>query len=35
MDDLTYGLRQLCRRNKDGSYTTQADRMRGLTRVAQ
>jgi integrase len=35
MDDLTYGLRQLCRRNKDGSHTTQADRMRGLTLVAQ
>ncbi|EEL9743106.1 integrase [Salmonella enterica subsp. enterica serovar Muenchen] len=35
MDDLTYGLRQLCRRNKDGSHTTQADRLRGLTLIAQ
>ncbi|RQR83529.1 MULTISPECIES: phage integrase N-terminal domain-containing protein [unclassified Burkholderia] len=35
MDDLTYGLRQLCRRNKDGSHTTQADRLRGLTLVAR
>jgi hypothetical protein len=26
MDDLTYSLRQLCRRNRDGSYATQADR---------
>ncbi|WJJ94927.1 phage integrase N-terminal domain-containing protein [Neopusillimonas aromaticivorans] len=35
MDDLTYGLRQLCRRNKDGSHATQADRLRGLTLVAR
>lgn len=35
MDDLTYGLRQLCRRNKDGSYATQSDRLRGLTLVAR
>ncbi|AMS16089.1 integrase [Pseudomonas chlororaphis] len=35
MDDLTYGLRQLCRRNRDGSHATQADRLRGLTLVAQ
>ena len=28
MDDLTYTLRQLCQRNRDGSYNTQADRMR-------
>lgn len=26
MDDLTYSLRQLCRRNRDGSHATQADR---------
>lgn len=26
MDDLTYNLRQLCRRNRDGSHATQADR---------
>ncbi|MGV8401403.1 phage integrase N-terminal domain-containing protein [Pseudomonas aeruginosa] len=35
MDDLTYGLRQLCRRNRDGSHATQADRLRGLTLIAQ
>lgn len=35
MDDLTYTLRQLCRRNRDGSHTTQADRMRSLTLAAQ
>ncbi len=35
MDDLTYNLRQLCRRNRDGSHTTQADRLRGLTLVAR
>lgn len=28
MDDLTYTLRQLCQRNRDGSHNTQADRMR-------
>lgn len=26
MDDLTFSLRQLCRRNRDGSRATQADR---------
>jgi len=26
MDDLTYSLRQLCRRNREGSHATQADR---------
>lgn len=26
MDDLTYSLRQLCKRNRDGSHATQADR---------
>ncbi|WP_272016274.1 phage integrase N-terminal domain-containing protein [Pseudomonas aeruginosa] len=35
MDDLTYGLRQLCRRNKDGSHATQGDRLGGLTLVAR
>ncbi|WP_446027548.1 phage integrase N-terminal domain-containing protein [Lelliottia amnigena] len=35
MDDLTYGLQQLCRRNRDGSFNTQADRLRGLTLVAR
>jgi hypothetical protein len=31
MDDLTYSLRQLCRRNRDGSHATQADRQGILT----
>jgi site-specific recombinase XerC len=31
MDDLTYSLRQLCRRNRDGSHATQADRQSILT----
>jgi integrase len=31
MDDLTYTLRQLCQRNRDGSHATQADRQRALT----
>ena len=35
MDDLTYTLRQLCQRNRDGSYTTQADRMRSLSLAAR
>ncbi|HGR4947660.1 integrase [Pseudomonas aeruginosa] len=35
MDDLTYHLRQLCRRNRDGSHATQADRLRGLTLAAR
>ncbi|MCC8555238.1 integrase domain-containing protein [Xanthomonas hortorum pv. vitians] len=35
MDDLTYTLRQLCQRNRDGSYNTQADRMRSLTLAAR
>ena len=30
MDDLTYGLRQLCQLNRDGSHATQADRWRSL-----
>jgi integrase len=35
MDDLTYTLRQLCYRNRDGSYATQADRLRVLTLVSR
>ena len=35
MDDLTYTLRQFCQRNRDGSYTTQADRMRSLSLAAR
>jgi len=31
MDDLTYTLRLLCQRNRDGSHATQADRLRTLT----
>lgn len=31
MDDLTYSLRQLCQRNRDGSHATQADRRDVLT----
>ena len=31
MDDLTYSLRQLCKRNRDGSHATQADRRQVLT----
>ncbi len=30
MDDLTYTLRVLCQRNRDGSHATQADRLRTL-----
>jgi site-specific recombinase XerC len=35
MDDLTYTLRQLCLRNRDGSHATQADRQRSLALVAR
>lgn len=35
MDDLTYTLRQLCQRNRDGSHATQADRLRALTLVSR
>ncbi|CDF92331.1 MULTISPECIES: integrase domain-containing protein [unclassified Pseudomonas] len=35
MDDLTYTLQQLCRRNRDGSHNTQADRMRSLSLAAR
>jgi integrase len=31
MDDLTYSLRVLCQRNRDGSHATQADRLGSLT----
>ena len=34
MRDLNYQLKQLCRRNKDGSFTTQRDRERLLTQIA-
>jgi site-specific recombinase XerC len=35
MDDLTFTLRQLCQRNRDGSHATQADRQRSLTLMAR
>lgn len=35
MDDLTYALRQLCLRNRDGSHATQADRQRSLSLAAR
>jgi hypothetical protein len=35
MDDLTYTLHQLCLRNRDGSFATQADRQRSLTLAAR
>lgn len=35
MDDLTYTLRQLCLRNRDGSHATQADRQRSLNLAAR
>jgi site-specific recombinase XerC len=35
MDKLTYELRQLCQRNRDGSHATQADRQRSLTLMAR
>ena len=34
MRDLNYELKQLCRRNRDGSYATQRDRERVLDLVA-
>ena len=34
MRDLNYELKQLCRRNRDGSYATQRDRERVLDRIA-
>jgi len=35
MDDLTYTLRQLCQRNRDGSHAIQADRQRSLSLAAR
>lgn len=35
MDDLTYELKQLCRRNKDGGTMTQAQRMGSLATIAR
>ena len=35
MRDLNYQLKQLCRNNKDGSFTTQRDRERLLTQMAE
>lgn len=35
MDDLTYELKQLCRRNRDGGAMTQAQRMGSLTTIAR
>lgn len=34
MRELNYQLKQICRRNRDGSYRTQADRERQLTLIA-
>jgi site-specific recombinase XerC len=34
MRDLNYQLKQLCDRNRDGSYATQSDRARILSHVA-
>ena len=34
MQDLNYELKQLCARNRDGSFATQADRERMLTLIA-
>lgn len=34
MRDLNYALKQLCRRNRDGSFATQADRERTLDQMA-
>jgi site-specific recombinase XerC len=35
MRDLNYELKQLCRRNRDGSYATQRDRERALEQIAK
>lgn len=35
MDDLTYDLKQLCRRNRDGGAMTQAQRMHSLAAIAR
>jgi integrase len=34
MDDLTFGLKRLCARNRDGSHSTRANRSRILTQIA-
>lgn len=34
MDDLVFELRNLCERNRDGSHSTRANRLRILTQVA-
>ena len=34
MRDLNFELKQLCRRNRDGSYATQRDREHGLALIA-
>jgi hypothetical protein len=34
MKDLNYQLKQLCKRNRDGSYSTQANRARMLNQIA-
>ena len=34
MRDLNYQLKQLCKRNRDGSYSTQANRARILNQIA-
>ena len=34
MRDLNYELKQLCHRNRDGSYATQHDRERVLDQIA-
>jgi hypothetical protein len=34
MQDFNYEMKQLCRRNRDGSYATQADRERILDLIA-
>src|SRR3990170_3046404 len=35
MDDLTFTLRTLCLRNRDGSHATQADRLRALVLMSR
>ena len=35
MDDLTYSLVQLCRRNRDGGYNTQRGRESTLRLIAR
>jgi hypothetical protein len=35
MDDLTFTLRTLCLRNRDGSHATQADRLRALVLISR